>query len=287
MFRILLALAILGLVSVSHAATLIKVKGDQVLVDLQGDSSYAEGGRYLVMVDGKKKAIVELTKVKGQRAIGKVLKGTAFEQGTLAPLPGAGGGSSATTASRPPRRRGTKKRGDIFDSMSWGALVSYGSASQNVTSTVNNVSQSISMSGSSYGLKAFLDLPISGPLGLIGRAGFENFGVKGTSSALGDVNTSILYLDADALLRYHFLDGAFHPFPTVGMGLHYPLSKSSGVLDVGRISATTIFFIGGGFDYELNRTMYIHGTLEYGIFPPSNDVKTSLISGRVGLGWQM
>jgi hypothetical protein len=71
------------------------------------------------------------------------------------------------------------------------------------------------------------------------------------------------------------------------MGLHYPLSKSSGVLDVQRISATTIFFLGGGFNYSLGDSMYIHATAEYGLFPPSNDVKTSLIALRAGVGWTL
>ena len=143
------------------------------------------------------------------------------------------------------------------------------------------------MTGSSYGAKAFADLPVSGNFGLIGRFGFENFSVAGSSPTLGSIQTSILYIDADLLARYQFLTGNFHPFPLAGIGIHYPLSKSSGVLDVQRISATTIFFLGGGFNYSINPSMYIHATGEYGLFPPSNDVTTSLIAFRVGVGWAL
>jgi hypothetical protein len=278
----------------AKAATLMKVKGDQVLIDLQGEASqYSEGSRYLVMVDGKKKAVVEVSKIKGQRAIGKVLKGTAFENGTLAPLPGASSPSSNQASASSSQRRSTRtsrrhnRRGGAFKGMSYGAMAGYGLTSQDVTATKNGVTESISMTGNSLSLKGFVDLPVSGDFGVIGRVGFENFGVKGTSASLGAVETNILYLDADLLARYHFLTGAFHPFPMLGMGLHYPLSKSSGVLDVQRISATTIFFVGGGFNYSLSDSMYIHAVAEYGIFPPSNDVSTSLIAIRGGVGWAL
>ncbi len=279
----------------AKAATLTKVKGDRVLIDLQGEASqYTEGGRYLVMIDGKKKAVVEVSKIKGQKALGKVLKGTALENGTLAPLPGAGASSSkqaskapsaSVRSSRISSRR--HRRGGSFTTISYGVMAGYGLTAQDVTATKNGITETISMTGNSLSFKGFADLPISGGFGAIARAGFENFGVKGASPNLGNVETNILYLDADLMARYQFLEGAFHPFPMVGIGLHYPLSKSSGVLDVQHISATTIFFIGGGFNYSLSDSFYIHAVAEYGLFPPSNDVKTSLIALRAGVGWSL
>jgi hypothetical protein len=267
----------------AEAATITKVSGEQVLIDLQGDSSYAEGGRYLVMVGDKKRAVVEISKVKGNRAIGKVLKGTAQAEGTLAPLPGS---SSAGTPSRSARSSSRRSRRGA-SGLTYGGLIGYGSTSQSVAVTKGGINETVSMTGSSFSLKGFGDLPISGEFGLIGRVGIENFGVAGTSPNLGSVETKIMYLSADLLLRYHLMNGNFKPFPLLGMGLHYPLSKTSGVLDVQRISATTIFFLGGGFNYTLSEKMYIHATAEYGLFPPSNDVKTSLIAVRAGVGFTM
>lgn len=288
MYRHLVAFSLLFASFNVDAAVLTQVKGDQVLIDLQGDSSFTEGGRYLVMVGDKKKAVVEISKIKGAKALGKVLKGTAQVQGTLAPLPGSGGGgSSAGGGGERTARSSRRSRHGGGSSMSYGVIAGYGSTSQTVAVTKNGVSESIAMAGSSLSLKAFADLPISGKFGVLGRVGFENFGVTGSSANLGSVETKILYLSADLLLRYSFMSGNFHPFPLAGMGLHYPLSKSSGVLDVQRISATTIFFIGGGFNYTLSPTMYLHGTAEYGFFPPSNDVKTSLIAVRAGVGFTM
>jgi hypothetical protein len=282
MRRTLTALSLLALISVTaHAAVITKVSGEQVLIDLQGDSSYTEGSRYLLMVGDKKKAVVEISKVKGDRAIGKVLKGTAQVSGTLAALPTSGGASSAASSaparsSRSARSSSRRSRRERSGSITYGGVIGYGSTSQTVAVTKGGVSETIAMTGSSISLKGFADLPIS-----------ENFGVAGSSPNLGAVETKIMYLSADVLMRYLFLEGKFRPFPLLGMGLHYPLSKSSGVLDVQRISATTIFFLGGGFNYTLNETMYLHATLEYGLFPPSNDVKTSLIAGRIGVGFNL
>jgi hypothetical protein len=293
MRRTLTALSLLALISVTaHAAVITKVSGEQVLIDLQGDSSYTEGSRYLLMVGDKKKAVVEISKVKGDRAIGKVLKGTAQVSGTLAALPTSGGASSAASSaparsSRSARSSSRRSRRERSGSITYGGVIGYGSTSQTVAVTKGGVSETIAMTGSSISLKGFADLPISGNFGVLGRVGIENFGVAGSSPNLGAVETKIMYLSADVLMRYLFLEGKFRPFPLLGMGLHYPLSKSSGVLDVQRISATTIFFLGGGFNYTLNETMYLHATLEYGLFPPSNDVKTSLIAGRIGVGFNL
>ena len=284
-----LALASLSLVSPNaEAARITRVKGSQVMIDLEGSSEYTEGGRYLVIVGGKKKAVVEITKAKGGKAIGKVLKGTAAIDGTLQALGGGSGGGSTKTASKSRRSRSNRDRSssDSFQDLTVGAVLGLGLTSQSVTATnQSNQSETISMSGSGFSLKAFGDLPISGNLGAIGRVGLEKFGVSGTPQAGGDVKTDIMYITADLLLRYTFLDGDFKIFPLGGLGLHYPISKSSDVLNVQQISATTIFFLGGGLQYKFSDTMYATATAEYGLFPPSNDVKTSLIAIRGGVGW--
>lgn len=276
--------------SEAEAARITRVKGNQVMIDLEGATDIAEGSRHLVIVGGKKKAVVEITKAKGGKAIGKVLKGTAAQDGTLQALGGSSGGGSSKSASKSRRSRSTRDRStsDSFSDLTVGAVLGLGITGQDVTATNQaNQSETISMTGSGFSLKAFGDLPISGNLGAIGRVGLEKFGVTGTPQAGGEVKTDIMYLTADLLLRYTFLDGDFKVYPLGGLGLHYPISKSSDVLNVQQISATTIFFLGGGMQYKFSDTMYATATAEYGLFPPSNDVKTSLIAVRGGVGWML
>ncbi|RYZ68683.1 MAG: hypothetical protein EOP05_16025 [Proteobacteria bacterium] len=270
----------------AEAARITRVKDNQVMVDLEGSSDYSEGSRYMVIVGGKRKAVIELSKIKNGKAIGKVLKGKPAQDGTLTPL-GGGSGSSSKTASKSRRSRSRESSSDSFSDLTVGAVLGFASDSQSVTGIDNDTQQKVTtdMSGSGFSLKAFADLPISGNLGAIGRVGLEKFSVKGSFPNGAPAATDITYLSADLLVRYNFLDGAFKIFPLGGLGIHYPISKTSGPLNVQQISATTIFFLGGGMHYKFSDSMYAVATAEYGLFPPSNDVKTSLIAVRGGVGW--
>ncbi len=169
----------------------------------------------------------------------------------------------------------------MFSDMTYGGVAGYDMTTQEVTSG----GVSVSMTGSGFSLKGFGDLPISGPLGMVGRLGLMQFNVTGSNSGTA-YKTEILYATADLLLRYNFGEDGFVPFALAGLGLHFPLSKTSNVLDPQRISATTVFFAGGGFHYTLSETSYFTLTAEYGMFPPSNDVKTSMIAARAGMGFK-
>jgi hypothetical protein len=263
----------------AQAARVTVVKGQQVLVDLQGSSTAVmEGEKYFVVVGGKKKAVITITQVKGGKAKGKILKGRAEVGGSLL---AAGGGGSGGGGGRSHSGGG----GGMFGDMTIGGLVGFAMDSQTVSTTcgTGNPIESIAMSGSGFSAKGFGDLPISGPLGVIGRAGIEQFNVSGNSTC-GGVKTSIMYVTADLLLRYRFMEGSVQPFGQVGLGLHFPMSKTSDVLDVSKISATSVFFFGAGLNYYISPTMYVQALAEYGLFPPSTDVKTSLIAIRGGVG---
>lgn len=266
----------------AEAAQISKVDGAKIFVDFAEGEDIQPGGRFLVVVGGKKKAVIEIVRVKGTKALAKNLKGKPEVGGQLNPLSSAAKSASAssapTTTSRRSRREST---GGMFGDMTYGALAGYDMSTQEVTSS----GTSVSMTGSGFSLKGFADLPIAGSLGLIGRGGITQFNVTGSVSGTS-YKTEIMYAVADLLLRYNFGEDGFVPFALGGLGLHFPLSKSSNVLDVQRVSATTVFFAGGGFHYALSDSSYVTVTAEYGMFPPSNDVKTSMISARAGMGFR-
>jgi hypothetical protein len=274
-----IALAVFLTTVAAHAARVTVVKGQQVLVDLAGSSTpVMEGEKYFVVIGGKKRAVITITQIKGGKAKGRILKGRAQVGGTLLATSGGrsrGGGGGGGSSS-----------GGMFGDMTLGALGGYAMDSQSVTTictATGGTAETIAMSGSGFSAKAFGDMPISGPLGVIGRAGIEQFNVSGNSSC-GGVKTSIMYVTADLLLRYRLMEGSFQPFAQVGLGLHFPMSKTSDVLDVNKISATSVFFFGAGLNYYTSNTMYIQALVEYGMFPPSTDVKTSMIAVRGGVG---
>lgn len=252
----------------ADAARVTKANSKQVVLQLDSGESLSSGQTMIVMVNGKKKALVEVTKVRGTQAVGNIKKSSGGNLvGGTAVMYAAGGSG------------GSKKHhsGDNpFGDLTVGGLLGYSMDSQTVNSQA--------MSGSGIGLKAFGDVPISGGLGAIGRAGFEQFNVSG-----GSLNgkTNILYLTTDLLVRYTFMQSTWSPFVAGGIGIHFPLSKSStNALEVSKISATSVFLINGGTNYAISDTMYVTALLEYGMFPPSNSVSTHFISLRGGMGFK-
>jgi opacity protein-like surface antigen len=160
-------------------------------------------------------------------------------------------------------------------------MAGYAMDNQNVTGTTT-----ASMTGSGYSIKAFGDLPISGSLGVIARTGLEQVNFTGTTGTINR-QTAILYYTGDLLLRYSFSDRGFMPYIGGGLGLHYPISKSSDILNPDRIATTFVFFIPSvGFNMQMSNSMILTAVAEYAMFPPSSEVSTYFYTVRAGVGWK-
>lgn len=262
----------------AEAARVDKVKGKQVLI-INEDTDIQEGEKYFIVIDGKKRAVVEITKVRGGKSIGRITKGRAAPDASVEPVRRSSSTAKRTERQAPSSSEDADQDPDIVTKPKniIGAVVGYAMDSQ----TVNDGVSTVSMSGSGYSLKAYGDIPMSGRLGVIGRGGAEQLDLTGSGH-----KTTILYLTADALLRYSFSEGVWAPFVAGGLGLHFPLSKSSTKLDESRISSTTVFFANAGVNYRMDRRMYLTALAEYGFFPPSQSVSTNFIALRFGAGFQ-
>src|SRR5690242_1454548 len=77
MMRNLYVLAIFALFfsTASYAGDVTKVKGSGALIDLKGEAASPGDLFYTLSSDGKKRGIIQITKVKGDKAIGKIMKG--------------------------------------------------------------------------------------------------------------------------------------------------------------------------------------------------------------------
>lgn len=265
------------------ADTVEKVKGKQAILVFDSGAAVAPGDKFFATEGGKKKALLEVVKAKGNKAVVKILKGNAKEGmdvmaakggSKTAAHSGGNAGSDEEHAEHNVRHAGSAT---LFKDMTIGALAGYSLDSQSVTIS----GSTIAMAGSGFSLRAFADVPVSGDLSLYGRAGAEQFNVQKDSS-----KTEILYAVVDLMLKYSFLEGSFRPFAMGGLGLHFPISKSSNGLNVNQISSTTVFYGGGGFNFIMSGSSYFQATAEYGMFPPSNDVTTSFIAVRGGMGFR-
>ena len=288
MMRNLYVLAIFALFfsTAVYAGDVTKVKGSGALIDLKGEAASPGDLFYTLSSDGKKRGIIQITKVKGDKAIGKIMKGkvdvgmTTERKGTNTASSGGGGGKHS------------KATGGGGTSRSyWGGLLGY--AMDKMTVNVNSATSSnqfgvASIAGSAFSAKGFFDYELFPQIWFRGMAGLEGFNVTG-SNICGSSNTSactaqIYYATADFTAHYSFSTGTFRPWLGGGIGLMFPASKSATALDTNSISTTTVFLVQGGFDYFLNKDMFIPFSVEYGMLPKSNEVDASWMEIRIGLG---
>lgn len=266
----------------AQAMKVAQSKGDKALITLEDGDSPQAGDMYFVMINGKKLGLVQISQVKGKRAIAVVKKGRADVGSELSfAKGGSGGGGGSSKQARSSRARGGKRGGSGFSTLYFGALVGMNMASQTVK--VNSSTTAISMAGNGFSLKAFGDMNLTGGLGVIARAGIETLALTGNANISGTTRafkTDIMYVTGDFLLRYNLDLGSFVPFAAGGMGLHMPMSKQSDAL--GDVPMMTVIFLNGGVNYKMSQNLYLTGLAEYGLFPPSGDVTTSFIAVRGG-----
>jgi hypothetical protein len=268
--------------SAARAADVIQAKDGRVLIRFTpGSETIKEGEKYFVMVDEKKRAIVEIKQVKGDKAIGQVVKsssGAALTGGKLK-FAQTGGASASKTANNSHGRRARSRSGAMSSrpsaDMSWGVLGAYGLDSQTI--------KSISLSGSGYELKGFFATPLIDNLDLVGRVGYEKFLVTGKSN-LGNEKVDIQFLSADGLFQYNFTESSVVPYVMAGMAFKYPLSQSSGGLLVEKSTIQAVALAGGGVNWNFSQNWYACFQAEYSYFLMQTDVTTSVIAIRAGLG---
>ena len=158
----------------------------------------------------------------------------------------------------------------------------------NSATVTGQVKGTAALSGSAFSAMGFFDYEMFPQIWFRGLAGLEGFSVSGASicgsANASDCNASIYYISADFMGRYVFSNGSFRPWLGGGIAMMFPATKSASAVDAASISNTTVLQVAGGFDYFLNKDLFIPVSLEYGLLPKSNEVEATWIELRVGLG---
>lgn len=283
------AFALLPL-SLAEAAKVSRAKGRTVEIEMSAGDDFVKGDRANVIgSSGKPVGYLRIVKIKaGKKALAKLEKGKAPIGASVVLKAGTAGSDKASAPSKS-KDEPANPSSDIII----GALVGFDIDSQSVKASSSNgsVTESVSMSGSGFSAKAYADISLGDEFGVIGRFGLETFKVTGTSTNLlcqsgtsQNCETTITYLSGDLLARYNFSPGTLNPYAAAGLGIYFPLSKKTNILDETKIASTTVFLLGGGIHWNIG-SLYIPVSIDYGIFPPSNQVSTNFIAGRAGLGW--
>lgn len=299
-FAIIFTFLLFFLPHSSFAATVVGVKGKKILVNLQGEPALKGDIFYLLDKSGKKKALIKIMKVKGNKALALLGKGNAAKGFTLKYRPKKG----ESTANRPKGGESDKEdtTAESADSggsaagssqMYFGVMLGFSQNSMDVElqDDAGASRGSTSLSGNGYSAKALVDYNLFSGIWFRGMFGVEQFNVSGdklcglSPSFNSTCTAEIMYLSLDMWGRYLFSEGSFRPWVGGGFSLMFPLTQSATALDESSITNTSVMSFGLGFDYFTSPTFYIPISVEYGLLPSSETVSANTIAIRAGAGF--
>lgn len=271
------------------AAEVVKVKGKSALIDLKGDATTVGDLYYALSSDGKRRGIIKISKVKGERAIGRITKGRA-EAGMSLELRGAG--AIAADASDSSASSGGGDEGASQGRRkAWGFLI--GLAQDKMTAKVNdaagNAVATTNMTGMGFSAKGLFDYELFKSVWFRGSAGLEGFNVSGNSVCSTSNNqvcdAKISYMSLDFMGRYVFDLGKIKPWGGVGVSLLFPASKKATALETNSITTTNAITPAAGLDWHVSPKLYIPLSIEIGILPKSSEVEASWVAFRAGVAF--
>lgn len=283
---LLLALALVVLSTPSAwAAKVSKVKGKKVLIDLEGEPAKKGQVYYVVDEQGRKKGVLKIMSVKGEKAIAKMGKGKAKKGMGLLAKEGGGEGGDKEKGDKP---EGKESSGSASSSeMAAGLMLGMSMDSMEVDLDVTPA-QKASLAGSGMSYKALFDYALFEKIWFRGFLGIENFAAEGDKASSACENkvcaVTIQYLTLDFWGRYLFSLGTFRPWLGAGFSLWFPMSQDTTALEEDSITNTSVMAVGGGFDWFINPSFYIPFQVEYGMLPASEQVSATVIAIRAGLG---
>jgi hypothetical protein len=270
----------------SWAGKIAKVKGKKVYIILDAGETVNNGDSlYSTSPEGKKKGLLIVRKIKGNKVIAQLKKGRA-QKGMLSMSKGAKkkatdemGYEDASEVAKPEVETNHEKSDMLF-----GVMGGFGSATQQVQGIAD-------MAGSTLAVKGIIDYSLFESLGVRARVGMDMFSLTGSNGAT-NYSTKINYLTVDLLLRYNLLDmKSFGLYANGGMAIYSPLSNqlepaNLPALQADSISTTSLLIVGFGVTVPMG-TWKIFAGADYFYFPPSDDVKTTAIAANLGVLFEL
>lgn len=275
--------------ALAAAASILQVKGKKAMIDTEG-LDLVEPGTELVAIDGagKRRGLLRVVQIKGNRAVAEIAKGRAEAGFEVESRTGSSAGSMSRAEADPgldvPSASGKSAGfllGLVQTSMSASFKAGTGTLTRDITAT---------MGGSSFALSGYYDYPITPRLQIRGMAGYEQLSAAGSIDTADCSGTTtcdfkVSYLSLYGLGKFNFSTRPSRFWLTGGAGFLIAMSKASTVLNTSQISTNQIFSVGLGYDVSLGRRKLMPISLEYGLFPPSDTVKATIITVRAGYAW--
>lgn len=279
----------------STAQTVKTVKGKKALLELQGTPAQVGQTFYAIDASGKKRALLKITQVKGDKALVDILQGKTETGQIVQPKSGPPSDTPGSTTrtdnstTKDAANSGLSSSGKSSKKgETWGLLGSFGMNKMDASLTVATVKYTANMTGAGFGLLGFYDFPLSKSFVLRGTTGLEQFIGNGTLTAAvcnGSANCSvnIMYLSFYGTAKYIFINGKVKIWGGGGLGYLFAASKSSNILKTDGLS-TYVIVPSLGIDIPVG-SGFIPITVDYALYPDSADVKANSTSVRAGWGW--
>jgi hypothetical protein len=237
------------------AGSVEKITGAKVIFNFDGESAPSPGDKYFILDNSSNKEIglFQVLKIKGNRALGKLLKGR-----------GKAGDSTELAQQRTPPDRRSKNESSAMVrpnprvEAQGSRQMFYGFGADFImTSRYLNLASvgAGSFAGNAIGYRFVVDYPIKPPWVLLGSVGIHPFSVSGTAtldSEAFNYKETASYIAVEALARY-LLEGRTEGlWVGGGLGLYLPSSFSSTIST--EKSKTEVTPIGSaGYNMRLGR----------------------------------
>lgn len=291
MARLLIFLLVVTFSLHGEAASILQIKGSKALIDTEG-LDILEPGSELVALDGtgKRRGLLKVTQTRARRAVAEIVRGRAEVGFEVELRSGSSVGSRSVRDDRvpPPRVAASGKSAGVLlglvqTSMTASFKAGTGSLTRDVSATMN---------GSSFGFTGYYDHPINPRFQIRGMAGYEQLSAKGTiptadCSKTTTCDFNVSYLSLYGLGKFNLSTGPSKAWVAGGAGFLIALSKASSVLNTSQISTNQVFSLSAGYDLSLGQGKMMPIALEYGLFPPSDTVKATLMTVRLGYAWDI
>jgi hypothetical protein len=292
-YSVVFAVSLLFLSNLALAAQISAVKNNKVMLALEGESASPGAEFFAINPQGKKVAIIRISQVKGDRAVGEIVKGSAKQGYTLQAKSGGATAPTSSAGTEDSSYYDKKLSQKIHNGNSYGILGGYLMNTMSI-SYVDAIKTS--MTGTGFGATGFYDYALSPTLVARGMVGLEQYIAKGSNTATApattdcttNCNINLTYLSMYGTGRWNFMQGNYKSWIGGGIGYLYPMSKSSTAFpNSSQLQANQIFTVSAGTDIRLNNKTYVPVSVEYGIFPASPTVTASIIYFRAGYAWNL
>ncbi len=254
------------------AGSIQQIKNGKVLIALEGTPAQVGEQFFALNENNKKTAILEITAVKGDRAVAKITKGTTKTADTI--LSKGVGPSTSTKSAAPVEKIASESTFIRHDLKKLAVNIK---ASTDMISTLQQDStnptpqkETVDMKGSNIGVNVTMGIPLSKTLSIQGFAGYEMLKVAGTAlrnvcdgKTTTDCNADISYLTVGALARLTYASNNLEYWAGAGIGFKQPISKKSTALTLDNISLANTAIVALGLDYHLSNTKFIPVSFEY------------------------